>query len=125
MKRSLLTVCSLLLAAGLVGCAVEETGDDGLPLGESRQDLAVDRAAASFGADEQAPGEGDRPEPEPWILPAANANGAVAPGPGPLPDSDPRRFANDAARAAGGEERPEPEPWAPKDKSSVSLTKNQ
>ena len=29
MKRTLLAVCSLLLAVGLVGCASEERGDDG------------------------------------------------------------------------------------------------
>ena len=124
MKRSLLTVCSLLLAVGLVGCAVEERGDDGLPLGESRQDLALDAAVSPAADAPSTETPGERPEPEPWRSTVTAANGAVLPGPGPAPDSDPRRFtAGEAAKAAGGEERPEPEPWQPKD-TSVSLTKN-
>lgn len=126
MKRTLLAVCSLLLAVGLVGCASEERGDDGLPLGEMQQDLALEAPAAPFAAssDQQAEDTPDRPEPEPWRSAATTANGAVVPGPGPGPDSDPRRFAADGVRAAGGEDRPEPEPWQPKD-TSVSMTKNQ
>lgn len=125
MKRSLLTVCSLLLAVGLAGCAVDERGDDGLPLGESRQDLALDSAATNgAGTQDQTAAPPERPEPEPWVSPTITNNGTVVPGPGPAPDSDPRRFNGEAVKAASGGERPEPEPWGPKD-TSVSLNKNQ
>lgn len=125
MKRSLLTVCSLLLAAGLAGCAVEERGDDGLPLGESQSDLSVGTSTATAPAatQDQAETPPDRPEPEPWRSVSSATNRTVVPGPRPAPDGDPRRFASDAVKAAGGEERPEPEPWQPKD-TTVSLTKN-
>ena len=119
MKRSLLTVCCLVLAAGLAACAVDADGTDGTALGESRQDLTLgDSAQAPSPQADDASG-GDRPQPEPW-----RTTNAAPPGPAPAPDSDPRRVTSDTSVKAGGD-RPQPEPWYGTGTKQLSLTTNQ
>ena len=132
MKRSLLTVCYVVLAACLAvmaaGCANDVDENDVAIVGQTRQDLslgettplAADTAQLADTEGDEGPG-GGRPQPEPWRGRRATTGGT--PGTNPSPESDPRRITTDSELAGGGD-RPQPEPWHGSAKNA-SLTQNQ